>query len=418
MTIARSGQNGKEGKFVPEFQRPVSQIVRLFASSLMSQLQPRRSLKPIVNHRLWNKAPITTADALAGELVQMHEEVLDERDRLLHEKLEMESKCHNFETQNMRDQQKISDMERQIKELTTGNDQLRSQVAELREENASLQKVDAAQAVRHSYLDEDDPYNFIVDSYNRKSIHEGTSNQYDNYEYDQAVQMAVAISARESATHKRDIHNLALIVEHQDTLIQKLEEKLANQRTLKPKRSNSSNLLLLEDMERDLRRESIQAIHQRKQLQTMHVGHDQDGYSSLQVHTLPGSTANSTLIAKADHSTATSRRTSASSALSARKSRSIPPATPPPREPLPPLPLRESYTSSSARSSSSSVQSFSISSPTTYSSSEWEKSRSSLNNYQADLHNTSKGEGDIHPEVTRSRSGFWRGLRSKMATKH
>jgi hypothetical protein len=382
----------------------------------MSQLQPRRSLKPIVNHRLWNKAPITTADALAGELVQMHEQVLDERDLLMREKLEMEDKCHKFETQNMSDQQKISDLERQIKELTTGNDRLRSQVAELREENASLQKVDAAQAVRLSYLDEDDSYNFIVDAYNRRSVHEGTSNQYDNHEYEQAVQMAVALSARESATYKREIHNLALIVEHQDTLITKLEESSANQRTIEPKRSNSSNLQLLEDMERDLRRESIQAIHQRKQAQTLHVGHDQDGYSSLQVHTsLPCSTANSTPIAKADHSTVTSRRTSASSALSGRKTRSIPPATPPPREPLPPLPLRESYTSSSARTSSSSVQSFSIASPTTYSSSEWEKSRSSLNNYQADLHNTNKGEGDTHPEVTRSRSGFWRGLRSKMA---
>ncbi|KAI9287415.1 hypothetical protein BC943DRAFT_319743 [Umbelopsis sp. AD052] len=377
----------------------------------MSQLQPRRSLKPIVNNRLWNKAPITTADALAGELVQMHEQVLDERDQLMQEKLEMEAECHKFETQNMSDQHKISDLERQIKELTTGSDQLRSQVAELREENASLQKVDAAQAVRLSYLDEDDSYNFIVDAYNRKSIHEGTGSQHDYHEYEQAVQMAVALSARESATYKREIHNLALIVEHQDILIQKLEEKLAaQQRTIKPKRSNSSNLLLLEDMERDLRRESIQAIHQRKQLQTLHGGHDQDVYSSLQVHTsLASSTVNSTSTAKADHSTVTPRRTSASSALSARKSRSIPPATPPPREPLPPLPLRESYTSSSARTSSSSVQSFSISSPTTYSSSEWEKSRSSLNNYQADLHNTSKEEGDTHPEVTRSRSGFWRG---------
>ncbi|KAI8580575.1 hypothetical protein K450DRAFT_236279 [Umbelopsis ramanniana AG] len=378
----------------------------------MSQLQPRRSLKPIVNNRLWNKAPITTADAIAGELVQMHEQVLVERDQLMQQKLEMEAECHKFETQNMSDQQKISDLERQIKELTTGSDQLRSQVAELREENASLQKVDAAQAVRLSYLDEDDSYNFIVDAYNRRSVHEGASNQNDDHEYEQAVQMAVALSARESATYKREIHNLALIVEHQDILIQKLEEKLANQqRTIKPKRSNSSNLLLLEDMERDLRRESIQAIHQRKQFQTLHGGHDQDGYSSLQVHTsVAGSTVISTPIAKADHSTVTSRRTSASSALSGRKSRSIPPATPPPREPLPPLPLRESYTSSSARTSSSSVQSFSISSPTTYSSSEWEKSRSSLNNYQADLHN--KEEGDTHPEVTRSRSGFWRGLRT------
>ncbi|KAH8555338.1 hypothetical protein BGW37DRAFT_516263 [Umbelopsis sp. PMI_123] len=389
----------------------------------MSQLQPRRSLKPIVNPRLWNRTPITTADAIAGELVQMHEHVLNERDQLMYEKQEMETKCHKLETQNMSDQQKLSDLERLVKVLTTDNDQLRSEIAELREENASLHKVDSTPVARHSYLDEDDSYNFIVDAYNRRSIHDGISNQHDNHEYEQAVQMAVALSARESAIHKREVHHLSLIVENQDTLIRKLEEKLeeksANQRIIKPKRS-SSNLLQLEDMERDLRRESMQALYQKNQLLASMVGNENEGYSSLQVYTsLPSSTAIPTPTSKADHSTATSRRTSAASTLSSRMNRSIPPATPPPREPLPPLPLRESYTSSSARTSSSSVQSFSISSPTTLSSSEWEKSGSSLNNYQADLHsNTSKGEGDTHPEVTRNRSGFWRGLRSKMVNKH
>jgi len=385
----------------------------------MSQLQPRRSLKPVVNPRRWNRTPITAADAIAGELVQMHEQVMNERDQLMLEKQEMENKCHQFETQNMREQQKIMDLERQIKELTKDNDQLRAQVTELKSANSSLQKVDTMPDVRHSYLDEDDSFNFIVDAYDRRSIYDVPNNHRDDAEYEQAVQMAVALIAKESATHRRKAHHLTLLVQNQDALIYKLEEQLAKQMAISHQRARASNLMLLEDMEKDLRQDSIQAMHERQQMETSLPVKDQDNYIKLNVYTsMPDSTRNS-VSTKGDFATAASRRTSASSAVSRRKSRPIPPATPPPREPLPPLPLRESYTSSSARTSLSSVQSFSVSSPTTYSSSEWEKS-SSLHQYQTDLDNnaTSKGEGDAHPEVTRSRSGFWRGLRSKMANKH
>lgn len=386
----------------------------------MSQLQPRRSLKPIVNPRRWNRIPITPADAIAGELVQMHEEVLNERDELVLDKQELENKCHQFETQTMRDEQKIMGLERQIKELTKDNDQLRSQAAELKNENSSLKKVDTMPVVRHSYLDEDDSFNFIVDAYDRRNSHDISGNQNDEHGYQQAIQMAVALIAKEAATNKREVHHLTLLAQRQDVLIHKLEERLENQLAISHQRARASNLMLLEDMERNLRQDSIQALHERQQLEMTKPEKEQEDFSKLNVYTsMPDPPRHSIISIREDFETETSRRTSGSSAISRRKSRSIPPATPPPREPLPPLPLRESYTSSSTRTSLSSVQSYSVSSPTTYSSSEWEKSRSSLHSFQADLHNTtSKGEGETHPEVTRSRSGFWRGLRSKMATKH
>jgi regulator of replication initiation timing len=413
----RRGKNCKIAE--PEFKSPCS-ILTDISVHQMSQLQPRRSLKPVVNPKRWNRKPITVSDAIEGELIEMHEQALQERDQLLIEKKEMDRKLHDLETKSMSDQHKVEELKRQLRESEESNTQLRSQVAELKKEQASTSLADKTSDAHHAYSDEEESYNFIVDAYDRRSSQDISISSQNEKEYEMAAQAAVALIAKESAMHRRDVYHLRLLAQNQETLIHKLEKKLINTLEATNKRARASNLMLLEGMERSLLQDSMQAKYEQQQLEISKNEKLQENPDTLNIYTsVSPSTTNSYTPYRKDLNSTASHRTSISSAMLQRKRPSIPPVTPPPREPLPPLPFRESYTSSSARTSSSSVQSFSVSSPTTYSSSDWEKSGSSGHPYPADLDKiTIQGEGDDFSKAARGRSGFWKGLRSKMVHKN